>query len=114
MKNLIISTCCVCLFVLFSAQAVVPGEDSNAKSSEKNKKVTAKCHVTLVDGTEAIIFRLTQPRRLSELAHNMSGKRVSTQKSLERIKVYRSYQCVLEGDEFTSLKAKTLDKKTPR
>lgn len=114
MKNFIILTYCMFLFSLFSVQAAMPNEESGKKAIEENKKVNAKCHVTLVDGSEAIIFWKTQPKKLSKLANNVAGKRVSTQKSLKKIKVYRAFQCVLDEDDFTSPRARSLDEKTPR
>ena len=89
--------------------------DLEAKTSTKqDKKVKAKCHVVLVGGNEAIKFWRIQPSQLSKLPNQVEGKKVSTHKSLDKIKVYRAFECVLEGNDFTSLKARTLDQNTPR
>ena len=114
MKNLIISTCCVLILSIFSAQAAMLSEGSNNKNIEKNKKVNAKCHVVLVDGSEAIIFYRIKAEKFSKLTNKIVGKRVLTQKSTKKIKVYRAYECVLDKEDFTSQKSQSLDKKTER
>jgi hypothetical protein len=114
MKNFIRSMCCIFLLGIFSVQAATTNDVADKETIKKNKKVNAKCHVTLVDGSEAIIFWKIQPEKLSELNNTVVGKRISTQKSLKKIKVYRAFQCVLDGDDFTSPRARSLDEKTPR
>lgn len=114
MKNIFISICCVVMFSVFSVQAAMPNEGSNKKTIKKTKKVNAKCHVALIDGSEAIIFYRIQANKLAKLADSVQGKKISTQKSLGKIKVYRAFECVLEEDDFTSGKALALDQKTPR
>lgn len=114
MKNFIISTCCVLIFSIFSVQAAMPNEGSDSKNIEKNKKVNAKCHVVLVDGSEAIIFYRIKVEKFSKLANKIVGKRVLTQKSTQKVKVYQAYECVLKEDDFTSPNSQFLDKKTER
>ena len=111
MKNIFISIFYVLLFSFSSAQAV----DTEVKeSSDINEKIDVKCHVALIDGSEAIIFQRIQQDNLVTLSKRIVGERVLTQKSIEEIKIYRAYQCILTEESFTSFKAQTLDKKTPR
>jgi hypothetical protein len=114
MKGFRVSISCFLLLAIFSVQAVKPVIPVDERGGGNNKKVNAKCHVALIDGNEIIQFWLTKPERLSKLANYIVGKKVMKQKSLEKVKIYKAYECVLEGHEFTSLKAQSLDKKTPR
>jgi len=112
MKNFIISTCCIYILSVFSAQGAVSNEGRD--TATENKKVSAKCHVSLIDGSEVIIFNRVQLDKLNNLARKVEGKRVSTPKSLDKIKVYRAFQCVLADDDFTNSKAQAIDEKTAR
>lgn len=114
MKSFKLLILCALLLALFSVQAAKPVKTVEERGGTSNKKLDAKCHVTLVDGTEAIQFWLTKSDGLSKLANHIIGKKVTKQKSRDKIKIYKVYECVLEGDKFTSLKAQSLDKKTPR
>lgn len=111
MKELIILITCLFMLIVFSSQAE---NITNKKEQENLKQVSAKCHVTLIDGSEVITFWRIKPKSLVKLTNKVVGKKVSTQKSVEKIKVYRAFQCVLEDDDFTSLKARKLDENTPR
>ncbi len=114
MNNFIISICCIFIFSVFSVQGAVPSAGSDIETAKENKKISAKCHVALIDGSEVIIFSRIQADKLQKLAGKVVGKKVLTAKSLDKIKVYRAFQCVLADDDFTSLKARTLDEKTAR
>lgn len=114
MKSFIRSMCCMFLLGIFSVQAATKNDFADKESIEKNKKVNAKCHVTLVDGSEAVIFWRTQPKKISTLVNNIVGQKVGTHKSLEKIKIYRAFQCVLDGEDFSSFQARTIDEKTAR
>jgi hypothetical protein len=112
MKGFSVSISCVFLFAFFSVQAAKPVK--TVEEGGSNKKVSAKCHVVLVDGNEIIKFWQIKPEGLSKLANHIVGSQVTKQKSRNRVKIYKAYECVLERDKFTSLKAQSLDKKTPR
>lgn len=114
MKNHIVLMSCAFLLVLLSTQAARGKEVKTFSEEDASKKVNAKCHVSLIDGTEAIVFWRTQHKHISKLSNRIVGKKTLTQKSLEKIKIYRAFECVLEEDEFTKLKAQSLDDKTPR
>ena len=102
------------MFSIFSVQGAMPKEANDNQNIENNKKVNAKCHVVLVDGSEAIIFYRIKAEKFSKLTNKIVGKRVLTQKSTKKIKVYRAYECVLDKDDFTSPNSQSLDKKTER
>jgi hypothetical protein len=114
MKNFILSVLCMFLFSTFSVKALMANDEESKKAREEHKKVDAKCHVTLVDGSEAVIMWRTQPKKLSKLVNSVVGQKVATHKSLEKIKIYKAFQCVLDGDDFTSFQARSIDEKTPR
>ena len=85
-----------------------------AKYDEKdkeNKLITAKCHVLLVDGNESIYFSRLPYNRFKSLSKWVVGKKVLPEKSMEKVKVYNAFQCVLKEDEFSDVKAQLLDKK---
>ena len=111
MKSLIISALCMFLFSTFSVQAAMPNEKSQ---TEKTKYVNAKCHVALIDGSDTIIYYHINSDKFSKLANEIVGKRVLTQKSIKKIKIYRVHECALDEDDFTSTKSKSLDKKIER
>ena len=114
MKGFRVSISCFLLLAIFSVQAAQSVKPTEESVRGNNKKVNAKCHVALIDGSEVIQFWLTKPEVISKLANHIVGKKVMKKKSLDKIKIYKAYECVLEGHEFTSLKAQALDKKTPR
>jgi len=114
MKIFSVSISCVILLALFSVQAAKPVKTVEEPGGDSNKKVNAKCHVELVGGSEIIQFWHIKSEGLSKLAKHIVGKKVTKQKSKDKVKIYKAYECVLERDKFTSLKAQSLDKKTPR
>jgi len=114
MKAFSMSISCALLLALFSVQAAKPVNTMDGREVSNNKKVNAKCHVALVSGNEVILFWRTKSESLSKLSKHIVGKKVNKQKSLDTVKIYKAYECVLEGDKFTNPKAQSLDKKTPR
>jgi hypothetical protein len=114
MKNFIISTCWITILFVFSVQAATSSGERDIKANEKNKKISAKCHVVLIDGSEVVIFNRVQSDKLNKLARKVEGKKVSTPKSLDKIQVYRAFQCVLADEDFTNPKARAIDEKTAR
>ena len=111
MNKLIISIFYVLLFSVFSIQPAMAGENNPTK---KKKYVNAKCHVALIDGSDTIIFYHINSDKFPKLANEIVGKRVLTQKSNEKIKIYRVYECVLDNDDFTKANSKALDMKVER
>jgi len=114
MKGFVMSISCIILLALFTVQAAKPVKTVEEKGVTSYKKVNVKCHVALVDGKETIQFWRTKSDGLAKLTKHIVGKKVSVQNSLDKVKIYKAYECVLEGGEFTSLKAQSLDMRTPR
>ncbi len=85
-----------------------------AVDNHNNSKVSAKCHVLLVGGNEIISLWYIQQKQLKKLKDNIVGKKVLPQQSIQRIKIYQAFECVLEDDTFQSGKARLLDSQTPR
>jgi len=102
------------LFSVFSTQAVKPDAGSDKGAITKNIWITAKCHVALIDGSEAIIFHHIKSKNFHKLKSSVAGQKVLTQKSPKKIKVYKASECVMDEDDFISVKAQALDKKTER
>lgn len=86
----------------------------SAADNHKNNKISAKCHVLLVGGNEIISLWSIQQKQLKKLKDNIIGKKILPQQSIQRIKIYQAFECVLEEDTFQSSKARLLDSKTPR
>jgi hypothetical protein len=86
----------------------------SADVSRETNKVSAKCHVLLVDGNEAISLWSVQQKELETLKNNIVGKKIHIAKSKDRVKISQSFQCVLDDDEFKSSIARFLDSQTPR
>jgi hypothetical protein len=114
MKKFTVSAYCLLLIITFSTQAALQPKEDDKRAVEKNKIVNAKCHVSLVDGSEAIIFYRLKSNDFPRLSNKIVGKKVLTQKSINKIKVYQVFECVLEQNEFTSSNSQSLDKKTER
>jgi hypothetical protein len=114
MKKITLSVYCLFIVITFSAQAALQTKEDDKRAVEKNKTVNAKCHVSLVDGSEAIIFYRLKSDDFPRLSKKIVGKKVLTQKSINKIKVYQVFECVLDQNEFTNSNSKSLDKKTER
>ncbi|KGJ87272.1 TapY2 family type IVa secretion system protein [Colwellia psychrerythraea] len=102
------------LFSVFSVKAAIPDETVEKRATKMDETVDAKCHVALIDGSETILFYHVYSNKFPKLANEIVGKRVLTQKSNEKIKIYRVYECVLDNDDFTKANSKTLDMKIER
>jgi len=86
----------------------------SADGNHETNKVPAKCHVSLIDGNEVISFWSVQQKKLSKLKDSIVGKKAYSPQSNSRIKIYKTFECVLDDDDFKSRKARLLDSKTPR
>lgn len=104
-RNSTIFVISVCIITIFSISA--------AKAKPVNK-VNAKCHVALINGHEAIVFYHIKAKKFSRLTDNIVGKKVLTQESNKKIKIYRAYECVLATQTFTKPQSRLLDAKTQR
>ncbi|TMM45923.1 TapY2 family type IVa secretion system protein [Colwellia ponticola] len=114
MKTIIIVVACFFTFTFFASQAAIPNTTTDKNLAKAANKVNAKCHVALINGHEAIVFYRLNVKKFSRLTDNIVGKKVLTQESNKKIKIYRVYECVLETDNFTEQKSRLLDAKTLR
>lgn len=84
------------------------------------KAVYAKCFVELVGGGETISFWSVKPSALRALTHNIVGKEIllvmNAQKtgSNKKVTIYKAKQCVLEEKQFSSARARRMDKELLR
>ncbi|OUR62609.1 hypothetical protein A9Q74_04040 [Colwellia sp. 39_35_sub15_T18] len=84
-------------------------------SKEKlHKKIDVKCFVELVGGGEQVIFWNISSKKLSGLSQSIIGHKVTVHNSKQKAKIYKAHECILLKDEFTSVRAKRLDKDTAR
>ena len=81
---------------------------------KEEKKVDAKCYVELVGGVETVSFWYIQPKKLPNLANSITGKKVMFGTSKQKVKIYKTHECVLLKDSFKGSRAKMVDEKTAR
>lgn len=96
---------------------------ANAKSNKTElaeKSVNVKCYVELVGGGETISLWSIKPSLLKGFAHSIVGREILVISGLQRKSnnqkstIYKAKECVLEEDDFTSARAKAIDKELPR
>ncbi len=86
-----------------------------AKQSKKEgKKVDVKCFVELVGGGEMVSFWNVSENKVSSMSKSTVGRKVMLPNSKQKVKVYKTHECALLGDSFTSSRAKTIDAETAR
>jgi len=112
MKSFFISITCVFSLFLFTAQATTSENIKNEPLAAAGDKVTAKCHLVLIDGNEGIFFWRLSPQRFANMTGWVVGRKVLPENSTEQVQVYKVHECVLEENEFTAVKAQLLDEKT--
>lgn len=112
MKNIFISITCSFVLFLSAAQTTTAANTENESLAADNDKVTAKCHLVLIDGNEGIFFWRLSPKRFSNMSEWVVGRKVLPENSIEQVQVYKVHECVLEENEFTAVKAQLLDEKT--
>lgn len=92
----------------------------NKTSDIKEKAENAKCYVELVGGGETISLWLVKPSLLKELRHNIIGQKIiniakkSQTATKQKDTIYKAKECILEKNEFSSPKARAMDKELPR
>ena len=82
--------------------------------AKQEKKVDAKCFVELVGGGEKVTFWNISSKKVSSLSKSIIGHKVGVQGSRQKVKIYKTHECVLSKDNFTSSRAKIVDAKTAR
>lgn len=112
MKSFFISITCSFVLFLSAAQATTTTNTENESLAVANDKVTAKCHLVLIDGSEGIFFWRLSPKRFSNMSEWVVGRKVLPENSLEQVQVYKVHECVIEESNFTAVKAQLLDEKT--
>ena len=86
-----------------------------AKNKEsQDKKVDAKCFVELVGGGDKVTFWNISSKKLAGLSKSIIGRKVMMTNSKQKVKIYKSHECVLLKDNFTSSRAKIVDADTAR
>jgi len=88
---------------------------SEAKSVDKeSKKVDVKCFVELVGGGETISFWYVPSNKVSNLAQKITGHKVSVPNAKQKVKIYKTHECVLSKNNFSGSRAKIVDSETAR
>ena len=91
------------------------------KAVQLNEKaVNVKCFVELVGGGETISLWLVKPSLLKGFSRSIVGRDIlpltnnSQINSKKKSTIYKAMQCVLEENDFTSARARAMDKESPR
>jgi hypothetical protein len=94
---------------------------ANAKDAEINEKaVNVKCFVELVGGGETISLWLVKPSQLKTLSQTIIGQEIllipnyKYTGNQKKATIYKTKQCILEGKQFRSPRARVMDKELPR
>ena len=83
-----------------------------AQSTQNN--VSVKCHVSLIDGNEAITLWSIPKNRVKHFKEELVGQTVKIKQNRPGIKVYKAHECALDDALFKSSQARALDKKKAR
>jgi hypothetical protein len=79
-----------------------------------SKTVNAKCHVVLANAKEDILLYRLKANKLKSLPQRVSGTKVTTLNSKNKVSVLKVHECVVDEKEFSSARAKLLDKNFAR
>jgi len=86
----------------------------SAKQEQDNKTIDVKCYVELLGGGELITFWNISSEKLPTLSTSIVGRMVLTTQTKHKVEIYKSHECILLDDKFTSSNAKNLDAITAR
>lgn len=118
MKSTIKPLIFLLIIVILNSVAIANAKETSPEFKEK--AVNAKCYVELVGGGETISLWLVKPSLLKELADKIVGQKIlliasdQNRQSKKKAAIYKAKQCVLEEDEFSSHRARTMDEELPR
>tara|TARA_R110001583_G_scaffold1152_16_gene9606 strand:+ start:16589 stop:16945 length:357 start_codon:yes stop_codon:yes gene_type:complete len=108
------------LLIIVTLNSVVAANAKETSPELKEKAVNAKCYVELVGGGETISLWLVKPSLLKKLADKIVDQKIlliasaQNRQSKKKSTIYKAKQCVLEEDEFSSSRARAIDKELPR
>jgi len=88
--------------------------EANSAVKQKNNKIDVKCYVELIGGTKTITFWNISSKKLLGLSNAIVGRKVMVVNSKKKVNIFKSHECVLLEDDFTSSNAKLLDAETAR
>ncbi len=97
-----------CSFTVYFMTGVV------SKSFAADNKISVKCHVSLIDGSQNISFWDIHQKHLRKLSQRVVGTKVRKTATREMVSIFKVYECLPEGEEFSSKAAQLLESKTPR
>ena len=109
--NTIIANLVISLLLILATHPALAGSEKVNKSS---KSVNAKCHVALASGHQDILLYRIKANKLKSLPQRINGSKVATRNSNKKVSVLKVYECAMGGEEFSSARAKLLDKNLPR
>ncbi len=79
-----------------------------------SKTVNAKCHVVLSNAKEEILLYRLKAKKLKSLPQRVNGSQVTAPRSNKKVTVLKVHECVGDEQDFSSARAKLLDKNFAR
>ena len=101
---------CTLVLILTTNSALAGTQQKNKPS----KSMNAKCHVVLANGNESILLYRLKAKKFKSLPQRVNGSKVATSKSNKKVSVLKVHECVADEEEFSSARAKLLDKNFAR
>lgn len=80
----------------------------SSHAAAKENKVDVKCHIELLGGEQTIYLAQVKQKQLKNVVNILKNRRIVTNTSNEKKKVYKVLECVLNNEAFKSLQARQL------
>lgn len=93
---------------LYASLVIFSSHTSDIMANEV--RLNVKCHLALVDGKEGIFSWRIPEKNFKEIKLLAVSQPVLSQDSNKKVGVYKVNECVLASENFSSEKAKQLDK----
>ena len=103
--------------LLVSLFLILTTNSALADTQQKNinsKSINAKCYVVLANGKEEILLYRLKAKKLKSLPQRVNGSQVTAPRSNKKVSVLKVHECVEDEQDFSSARAKLLDKNFAR
>ena len=98
------------LMTMLACSLVVEAQET----VKEDKKIDVKCFVELVGGEQIISFWNIPTSKVSSLSKSITGHKIMVPGSKQKVKIYKTHECVLSNDDYTGSRAKIVDSETGR
>jgi hypothetical protein len=110
MEKNILPNVLVSLLILTTHSSLAETQAKNVNGTTVN----AKCHVVLANAKEEILLYRIKAKKLKSLPQRVNGSQVTAPSSNKKVNVLKVHECVEDEQEFSSVRAKLLDKNFAR